>query len=206
MNTSLIVFLDYFGIAVFAITGALTAGNKKMDIFGVIVVALITALGGGTLRDLMLDAHPLIWIDNPLYLLVGMLAALATFVGARLFAMPLRTLEICDAIGLAFFTLAGLYKTLSLGHSAVIALLMGMITGVAGGIIRDIICNEIPLIFHREIYASSALFGGAIFLLLKDWNTDVALLMGAFSVLALRLMGIFLGWSMPAFRFKAETD
>lgn len=199
--------LDIFGIAVFAISGALTAGYKKFDIFGVLVVALITCLGGGTLRDLILDAHPVVWIENTSYLLVAILAAFGTFVVVRLYRMPVRMLEVCDAIGLSFFTIAGLQKTQLLGHSPEIALLMGVMTGVAGGIVRDIVCNEIPLIFHREVYALPAIAGGGLFLGMQHYGLDATLSMlaGMSLILALRLAGIFTGLSLPAFLFAEEN-
>lgn len=206
MTSSIVEFLDFFGIAVFAISGALTAGYKKLDIFGVMVVALITCLGGGTLRDLILDAHPVIWIENTNYLLVGILAAFATFVVVRLYRMPMRMLEVCDAIGLAFFTMAGMQKAQALGHSPEITLLMGLMTGVAGGILRDVLCNEIPLIFHKEIYALAAITGGALYLLLQFLGLEAGLSMviGMSTILVLRLTGIFLGLSLPAFLFSDD--
>ena len=199
--SSVIVFLDFFGIAVFAMSGALTAGHKQLDIFGVLVVALIACLGGGTLRDVILGAHPVIWVANPAYLYVGISAAMAVFVLARFVRLPLRTLEVCDAIGLAFFTLAGLQKAQSLGHSADIALLMGLMTGVAGGILRDVLCNEIPLIFQREIYATAAIAGGTLFLVLQGLGVagSVALFLAMATILVLRLTGVFLGLSLPRF-------
>ncbi len=207
MSWSLLVFLDYFGIAVFALSGALTAGHKKLDVFGVMVVALITCLGGGTLRDVILDARPVVWVEQPAYLYVGLGSALAAFLLARYWRLPMRTLEVCDAIGLAFFTLAGLQKAQSLGHSADIALLMGVMTGVAGGIMRDVLCNEIPLIFHREIYATAALAGGGLFLLLQSLGVagSIALLLGMMTTLALRLTGIFFGLSLPPFLFSGRS-
>ena len=199
--SSVIVFLDFFGIAVFAMSGALTAGHKQLDIFGVLVVALIACLGGGTLRDVILGAHPVIWVANPAYLYVGISAAMVVFVLARFVRLPLRTLEVCDAIGLAFFTLAGLQKAQSLGHSADIALLMGLMTGVAGGILRDVLCNEIPLIFQREIYATAAIAGGALFLVLQGLGVagSVALFLAMATILVLRLTGVFLCLSLPRF-------
>ncbi|OZG71385.1 hypothetical protein BTA51_20835 [Hahella sp. CCB-MM4] len=199
-------FLDVFGIAVFAISGALSAGHKKLDVFGVLVVALVACLGGGTLRDLILDAHPVIWIANTSYLFIGILAALATFVLVRMHWIPKHTLEVCDAIGLAFFTLAGTQKALALGHSTEICLLMGLMTGVAGGVLRDIICNEIPLIFHKEIYATAAIAGGLIFLSLHHFqvNEQLAAILGMATTLVFRLAGIFFGISLPAFLFSED--
>lgn len=198
--SSLVLLLDYFGIAVFAMSGAITAANKRLDVFGVLVVALITCLGGGTLRDLILGAQPVIWVAQPAYLYVGLAAGLLVFVLSRFVALPMRMLEVSDAIGLAFFTLAGMQKAQGLGHSGEIVLLMGVMTGVAGGILRDVLCNEIPLIFHREIYATAAIGGGALFLLLQDLGVEggLALLLGMAAVLGLRLTGIYFGLSLPA--------
>ncbi|ABC32734.1 predicted membrane protein [Hahella chejuensis KCTC 2396] len=200
------VFLDFFGIAVFAISGALVAGHKKLDVFGVLVVALVTCLGGGTLRDLVLNAHPVVWIANTTYLGVGIISALATFVLVRLKRTPLHMLEVCDAIGLAFFTIAGTQKAQALGHSFEICLLMGIMTGVAGGVLRDIICNEIPLIFHREIYATPAIAGSFLYLTLSYFNidTDVAALSGMAVTLASRLAGVYFNISLPAFLFSED--
>lgn len=206
MFPSVLEYFDFFGVAIFAISGALTAGHKKLDVFGVLVVALITCLGGGTLRDLILDAHPVVWIENTVFLFVGIMAAFFTFVVVRFYRMPMRMLEICDAIGLAFFTMAGIHKTQILGHSPEIALLMGLMTGVAGGVLRDVVCNEIPLIFHREIYALAAIFGGGLFLTLQHFGVDsvVSKTLGALTILGLRLAGIFAGLSLPAFLFSED--
>jgi uncharacterized membrane protein YeiH len=206
MSSSILAFLDFFGIAVFAISGALTAGHKKFDIFGVMVVALITCLGGGTLRDLILDAHPVVWIENSVFLFVGIAAAFATFFVVRLYRMPMRMLEVCDAIGLAFFTISGMQKAQILGFSPEIMLLMGLMTGVAGGIMRDIVCNEIPLIFHKEIYATAAIAGGLLFIVLQYFNFDaeISMILGMITILILRLTGIFMGISMPAFLFSDD--
>ena len=206
MLSTVISFLDFFGVAVFAISGALTAGHKKLDIFGVMVVALITCLGGGTLRDLILNSHPVIWVENTNYLLVGILSAFSTFLVVRLYKMPIRLLEVCDAIGLAFFTMAGMQKAQLLGHSPEISLLMGVMTGVAGGILRDTLCNEIPLIFHKEIYAVAAITGGVMFLLLQHIGVgaEISMIVGMLTILALRLTGIFMGLSLPVFLFSED--
>ena len=133
-------------------------------------------------------------------------AAFFTFLVVRLYKMPLRMLEVCDAIGLAFFTMAGLHKAQALGFSPEISLLMGVMTGVAGGILRDVVCNEIPLIFHKEIYALAAIAGGALFLALQYLGVDsaVAMIIGTVTILALRLTGIFMGLSLPAFLFSED--
>lgn len=204
MSFAIIEFLDFFGVAIFAVSGALTASYKKLDIFGVLVVALITCLGGGTVRDLLLNAHPIIWIENTHYLWVGCSAALLTFIIVKYYRLPMRILEICDAIGLAFFTIAGIQKAQILGFSPEISLIMGIFTGVVGGILRDVLCNDIPLIFHKEIYASAAITGGLLFLILQltSMPDNLSVALGMATILALRIAAIFMGLSLPHFLFS----
>lgn len=198
MIASLTAFLDFFGIAVFAVSGTLTACQKRLDIFGVLVIAIITCLGGGTLRDVILGVEP-IWIVDSRYLWLGMIAAVTTFVLQRFVRLPLKLLDVFDGIGLAFFTLAGIQKALGLGQPAEIAVLMGLMTGVAGGIMRDVLCNDIPLIFHREIYATAAISGGLLFVLLLHFGQPqtLAMLVGMAVIISLRLLGIFFGLALP---------
>lgn len=199
LSSSVLTFLDFFGTAIFAISGALTAGRKQFDIFGVLVVALITAIGGGTLRDLVLNAHPIAWVENTAYLYVGMGAALSAFLVMRFYPIPQKALDTCDAVGLAFFAMAGIQKAQALGHGVEICLIMGIMTGVAGGVLRDIICNDIPLVMHKEVYAVAALAGGALywFLLYLGLNTSTSMVAGMLTILILRLIGIYKGLSIP---------
>ncbi|WP_068827165.1 trimeric intracellular cation channel family protein [Pseudomonas sp. BMS12] len=193
---------DLFGVAVFAITGALMAGRKSMDLFGVLVIAIITALGGGTLRDLILDNHPVSWIRNDTYILVASIAAVGTVLWVRL-TQPIheRGLLIADAFGLAVFTVIGTEVALQHNVPYSTALIMGVMTGVAGGVMRDVICNEIPLIFQKEIYATACLLGSLVFILLRElqtphWlDTGVAML----TVLLTRLAAIRWHLSLPRF-------
>jgi uncharacterized membrane protein YeiH len=193
---------DLFGVAVFAITGALMAGRKSMDLFGVLVIAVITALGGGTLRDLILDNHPVSWIRNDTYILVASIAAIGTVLWVRL-TRPIheRGLLIADAFGLAVFTVIGTEVALqhAVPHST--AVIMGVMTGVAGGVMRDVICNEIPLIFQKEIYATACILGSLVFIILREldtphWlDTGIAML----TVLLTRLAAIHWSLSLPRF-------
>ena len=193
---------DLFGVAVFAITGALMAGRKSMDLFGVLVIAIITALGGGTLRDLILDNHPVSWIRNDTYILVASIAAVGTVLWVRL-TQPIheRGLLIADAFGLAVFTVIGTEVALQHNVPYSTALIMGVMTGVAGGVMRDVICNEIPLIFQKEIYATACLLGSLVFIGLREletphWlDTGVAML----TVLLTRLAAIRWHLSLPRF-------
>lgn len=198
----LLYLADLFGVAVFAITGALMAGRKSMDLFGVLVIAVITALGGGTLRDLILDNHPVSWIRNDTYILVASLAAVGTVLWVRL-TRPIheRGLLIADAFGLAVFTVIGTEVALQHNMPYSTAVIMGVVTGVAGGVMRDVICNEIPLIFQKEIYATACIFGSLVFIALRElqtphWlDTGIAML----SVLLTRLAAIRWRLSLPRF-------
>ncbi|MEH6564276.1 MAG: trimeric intracellular cation channel family protein [Halopseudomonas sp.] len=193
---------DLFGVAVFAITGALMAGRKSMDLFGVLVIAIVTSLGGGTLRDVILGRHPVSWIGNDLYILVASLAAVGTVLWVR-FTQPIneRGLLIADAVGLAVFTVLGTQVALAHEVPVSAAVIMGVMTGVAGGVMRDIICNEIPLIFHREIYATACIAGALIYIALERINlvTDLASAIAMAAVLAIRLAAIRWHLELPRF-------
>ncbi|MBU3055831.1 trimeric intracellular cation channel family protein [Pseudomonas indica] len=199
---NLFYFSDLFGVAVFAITGALMAGRKSMDLFGVLVIAIVTALGGGTLRDLILDNHPVSWIRDDTYILVASLAAVGTVVWVRL-TRPIHEtgLLVADAFGLAVFTVIGTEVALQHQVPLSTAVIMGVMTGVAGGVMRDVICNEIPLIFHKEIYATACILGSLVFIALRElgtphWlDTGIAMLV----VLFTRLAAIRWHLSLPRF-------
>jgi uncharacterized membrane protein YeiH len=197
----MIYLLDLFGVAVFAITGSLAAGQKKMDLFGVVVLALATALGGGTLRDVILGAYPVFWISNPTYIFVGTTVAVSTFAMAKFVRPPAKALKFADAFGLAIFTVIGTGKALSLGVSGSIAVIMGVMTGVAGGIVRDMLSGEIPLVLKAEIYATASLCGGITFAVLKEYFPAMPLPapIAIAVILALRLAAIHWKLSLPVF-------
>jgi uncharacterized membrane protein YeiH len=207
-KTQIIYLLDLFGVAVFTISGALAAGRKHMDIFGVIVLGLVTALGGGTLRDILLGNGTVFWIENRFYLLVVFVTAVVTFFAVRILTIPRRGLLISDAVGLAVFTLIGASKTLQLVNSDIIAVLMGMITGVAGGMIRDVLSAEVPLILRKEIYATAALCGGLIYVVLYhlDYPEILCMIFSVSVTLIIRLAAIHWSLSLPVFSAKADTD
>ena len=145
MSMELVTYiLDLVGTAIFAITGALAAGRKRMDIFGVVVLGCVTALGGGTLRDVILGDHPVFWISDTTYLVVAVIVAIGTFVFAQRWRLPATALMYPDAAGLAVFTVIGFQKGFHATHVYGIAIVMGVTTGVAGGIIRDVLSGEIP--------------------------------------------------------------
>lgn len=203
----MIYLLDLFGVAVFATTGSLAAGKKHLDLFGVVVVALATALGGGTLRDVTLGAYPVFWISDPIYILVAVTASVMTFVLARFREPPKGMLRVADAFGLAIFTVIGAQKALSLGASSIIVVIMGIITGTAGGMIRDILSGEIPLILRREIYATASLCGALVFVGLSPFvPVEFLNIVAAVAVvLTLRLAAIRWKLSLPLFP-SANTE
>lgn len=189
--------LDYFGVAVFAITGALVASRKEMDLIGFIFLGTVTGIGGGTIRDMALGQLPVFWVREPLYLLICIAASVA--VTAHIPDSRLRVLFWLDAIGLALFCVLGAEKALAWGP--VVAAAMGMITAVMGGMIRDILGGESPVILRREIYATAALAGAAVFLLAGNViPRDAAMVLGFATALGLRGLALRFGWSLPAYR------
>jgi uncharacterized membrane protein YeiH len=200
------VWIEYAACAVCAISGVLAANGKHMDLFGAIMLALATALGGGTVRDLCLGIDPVFWVSAPDYLIISLLTAIGTFILARRFRFPERTLRLADAFGLALFGIIGTEKALQLQAPVSVALFMGVITGVAGGIIRDVLRSELPLVFRPQIYLySTAIFGGAsIFVLLeKTLGADTShRYIGMAIILALRLAAMRWRLALPIFKGK----
>jgi uncharacterized membrane protein YeiH len=198
-------FLEHCGIAVTAISGALAARGKRVDLFGVVVLALVTALGGGTLRDVVLDARPVFWVGDTSYALTATACALVVFVIARSWEISGKWLLWADAGGLALFTLLGVEKALRVGVSPTVAVAMGIMTGVAGGMIRDVLTGEIPLVFRRQIYlyATASLCGALVFVLLRGvLDTDAVRLLSAGTTLLLRLAAIQWRIQLPDFQAK----
>lgn len=160
--------LDLIGTLVFAISGALAASSKKLDLFGATFLAFVTALGGGTVRDLLLGATPVGWMNDINYIIVILIGVAITYLFYGLVKKLRKTLFLFDTIGIGVFTILGVEKALLIHVSPLIAVMMGMFSAVLGGVIRDILIGEIPLIFRKEIYATACLAGGAFFILLKQ--------------------------------------
>lgn len=200
-----IYVLQLLATMVCACSGALTAGRKNLDLIGLLAISFATATGGGTLRDLLLDRNPVFWMGDPAYLYVSLGAALAIWIYTRFWAPPERFLLIVDAFGLGLFLIVGIQIAENVGQPATVALIMGLITGVAGGVVRDVLCGEIPVIFRRsELYASAALIGGGVYLALGQWDVarDVAALIGAGVAIFLRLAALRWRWHLPVLAFK----
>lgn len=193
---------DLFGTAVFAFSGVLMAGRLRMDGFGVIVLATVTAIGGGTIRDLIIGADKVFWTVDTLYLWVILVTAL---VGQYIAKLPKRLpwyiLPLADAFGLATFTIIGAEKALNHGFSGMVAVMMGVITGVAGGVIRDVLAREIPMVLQREIYATACVLGGIIYTcaLMFEMAPLLATVLGFCGTLFLRIAAIRWHLSLPIF-------
>lgn len=193
--------IELIGVAVFAVSGALAAGRKSLDLLGVVVIAAVTATGGGTLRDLLLDRH-VFWIQRPEMLYVVFAAALLTVPYVRFARPPERFLQVADALGLALFSLAGAQIAQAAGHPGVVVVLMGTVTGAFGGVLRDVLCNEIPMILRKgDIYATAAIVGCTLYAVLdaigipRAWSVGG----GMTAIAGLRLAAILFGLSLPVF-------
>lgn len=202
MDSMLLYFIDLFGTAIFAISGVLLAGRLKMDPFGVVVLASVTAIGGGTIRDMALGATPVFWIKDTTYLWVIFITCLLTMLLVR---RPKRVawwiLPVCDAIGLAVFVGIGVEKAMNYQDSAMVAVIMGVITGCGGGIIRDVLAREIPMVLRSEVYATACIIGGLFHTtaLAMDYDSSSAFLAGVASTLIIRLGAIRWHLSLPTF-------
>jgi len=197
-------FLDLAGVAVFAVSGVLAARERELDLLGVIVIAAMTAIGGGTLRDVLLQRYPIFWITDARYLIVIVASALLTVAYVRLRPPPGNALLVADALGLALFALSGAQVAEAAGCRPIIVVLMGTMTGVAGGVLRDVITAQVPLILRRDLYATAAIAGVALYLLLQTvgLGRPRAFVAGMIAVVALRLLAIRWGLQLPVFRMR----
>ena len=190
--------LDLLGTMAFAISGMLTAINKKMDPFGVFVIAFVTAVGGGTLRDVLIGRTPVGWMLDLNYVyMIGLGYVISLIFRKKLDKMRV-SLFLFDTIGLGVFTLIGLEKGIATGLHPVICVALGTMTACFGGVLRDILCNEIPVIFRKEIYATICIAGGCVFFLLQYWNVsqDVLYLSTSGFIIAVRLLAVTQKWSL----------
>jgi uncharacterized membrane protein YeiH len=178
-----------------------------MDVLGVLVIAIVTAVGGGTIRDVLLDRHPVFWIDDPSHLVVSMLAAAVTLGYARFRRPPTHSLAVADALGLALFTISGAQIAEREMMNPIVVVVMGTMTGVAGGVIRDVLSAEVPLIFRKgELYATAAIAGAILYLLLEAAGIprQIAALAGMAAIATLRLAAIFWGLHLPVLPIRDE--
>lgn len=191
--------LDILGTVAFAISGSLAAINKKFDFFGVLIIALATAIGGGTLRDLLIGNTPVSWLMNLQTFYVIIISAIITVIFRRKLGILRTSLFLFDTIGIGIFTIVGIEKGLSVDLSPVVCILLGTITACFGGVTRDILCNEIPVIFRKEIYATACLLGGLMFFILKYFsvNDNFIYIATAGTIIVIRILAVKYRWSYP---------
>ena len=196
----------YIALVAEAMTAALVAGRRNMDWVGVCLLGCVTALGGGATRDVLLGNHPITWVAHPHYLVVVGAAALATIALARHVHHLRRVFLFLDAVGLVLFTVIGCNVAASLGMPVLVVIASGMITGCIGGVYRDILCNEIPLLFRAELYATISAITGVVYVL-GHWaglQHDLAMILALAIGLSLRLLALRFGWSMPKFVYTRD--
>jgi uncharacterized membrane protein YeiH len=203
--TQTLQILEIIGTVAFGASGLIAAARKKLDMVGVVLLVLVTAFGGGTLRDLLLNRHPFFWMTNEIWIWLLAALAIATqfLVKARNVELSAKAIDWPDAIGLGVFAASGTQIALSAGHSALIASIMGVITAAFGGLIRDVLIAEIPgLVNDHQLYASLAFVGGLFIWLLEYLKVDptIATLTGALAILVTRIIAMRLGWKLPAWR------
>jgi len=204
MDISWLTALDGFGLAIFAVTGALVASRKRMDIFGFMLLGAATGIGGGSLRDLMLGQLPVFWVKEPAALAICIVVSAATFFLAHIPESRYRALLWLDAAGLSLFCVVGADKALDAGTSGFIAVAMGVMTATFGGVIRDILGGESPLVLRKEIYVTAALAGAAAYVGLTSFDVSEAVATGCGFALcfAIRALALHYGWSLPVYRAR----
>ena len=196
--------LDIMGTLAFAVSGALTAMNKRLDPFGIFIIAFVTAVGGGTLRDILIGRTPVGWMLNLNYVYVIILGYFLAVVFRKKLDRFRTSMFLFDTIGLGVFTLIGLEKGMETNLHPIICIALGTMTACFGGVIRDILCNEIPVIFRKEIYATICIVGGIFFFVMKTLPIpkDILYLLTSALIIAIRLMAVIFHWSLPALERK----
>lgn len=200
--TSLQYILEILGTFFFAISGALAVRDRDADLFGATFTGFVTAIGGGTLRDIMLGSYPLTWISDIYFLYAIMVGALVAYVFFNLLSGLRRTFLFFDAVGISFFTILGVEKALSLGMRPEIAAIMGMFSAVMGGVIRDTLINETPVLFRKEIYATACLGGAVLYLVLNYFGVarDINLILSSVFIFVVRLLAVKFKLALPNFK------
>jgi uncharacterized membrane protein YeiH len=201
--------LDLVGVFVFAISGALAAGRRRLDLLGVTVLAAVTGVGGGTIRDLLLDRHPIFWLTDSAYLIVIIVASLATVAYVKWARVPGRTLDVADALGLALFAVNGARIAEAAGMPALSCVLLGAMTGAAGGVVRDILTAQVPLVLKRgSLYVTAAIAGTSLYIIMARAGMEprVAAYIGMSVVAGLRMSSIWWGIELPVFEMHGAGE
>lgn len=199
--------VDLIAVGVFAVSGCLAAGRKHLDLVGVFVIAVVSAVGGGTLRDLLLNRHPIAWIDDPAYLYIILGAVAGTYLFFRGHRPPRIMFLLADGIGLSLYSIAGAYTAEQCGKGGIVAVMMGTMTATAGGVIRDTLCNEVPLLLKgKYLYASAAMSGAGCYVALEALGVPQwwAAALGMGVVATLRIGSILNEWTLPVLKIDDE--
>jgi len=191
--------LDILGTVAFAISGTLAAIEKKLDLFGILTISFVTAIGGGTLRDIMIGNTPVVWMQDLTFFYTVLISTSLAIVFRKRLSILRTSIFLFDTIGLGLFTLVGLEKGVAADLHPLICISLGTISACFGGVLRDILCNEIPIIFQKEIYATACIFGGFVFFALKhfQFNDDLVFITTAVSIIIIRLLAVIKKWSLP---------
>lgn len=203
----LILLIDILGTIAFAISGVLTALNKRLDPFGILIIAFVAAVGGGTLRDILIDS-PVAWMRNLTYVYVILGSAIFAVVFRKRIGYIRRSLFLFDTIGIALYTIVGVEKGIAAGFHPIICVALGTMTACFGGVLRDLLCNEIPIIFRKEIYATACILGAlTYFLLLKTTiPLDFIVVISGSIVMTVRLLAVYFNLSLPNIYRKDELE
>lgn len=202
----LLSILYIIGITAEAMTGALAAGKRHMDWFGVMLVASATAIGGGTVRDILLGHYPLGWVAHPQYLVITCIAGILTTYFARWVVRFQKVFVLLDAIGLIVFSIIGCQIAITMELSAIICVVAAVVTGVFGGLLRDLITRRTPMVLHKELYASVSLFAGVMYYAMTYWgiHADVTTIVTLVAGFCLRMAAVRYEWHLPVFAFEEE--
>ncbi len=197
-QTDIIFLLDLLGTVAFAISGVLTAIRKRMDLFGILIIAFVTAIGGGTLRDLLIDM-PVAWLQNTIYINVILTSAILAILFRKKLSYVSKPLLLFDTLGLSIFTLIGLEKALNAGFPPLVCIATGTMTACFGGVIRDILANKIPIVFHRDIYATACILGGIAYFIMRLFpiSNGVVFTITCAIIFTIRLLAVYYNWELP---------
>jgi uncharacterized membrane protein YeiH len=203
---NLILLIDILGTIAFAISGVLTALNKRLDPFGILIIAFVTAVGGGTLRDVLIDAN-VAWMRNLTYVYVIFGSTIFAVIFRKRLGYIRRSLFLFDTIGIALYTIVGVEKGIAAGFHPIICIALGTMTACFGGVLRDILCNEIPIIFRKEIYATACILGASAYFLLHftPISEDFIVIISGSIVIIVRLLAVYFNLSLPSI-YRKEVD
>jgi uncharacterized membrane protein YeiH len=196
---SLFIVIDILGTIAFAVSGTLTATRKQMDLFGIFIIAFVTAVGGGTLRDLLIDAN-VTWMRDLTFVYVIIISAIVAIVFRGKLQYVRRSLFLFDTIGIALYTIVGIEKGIAASFPPLVCIALGTMSACFGGVIRDILCNEIPVIFRKNIYATACILGGVAYFVLRKFGVgeNIIVIVSGSIVITVRLLAVTFNWSLPS--------